>query len=104
LDGLLGALATAVARVRAEEGKLVMVFTDGMEIQVGDMAKALGEEDTFWETTMRAFGWSTLPRVKRCTLPRVGRDALPRVAESADRRRGTLPMLGAVGTSRARGR
>jgi hypothetical protein len=65
LDSFLGASTAVIAGVRIKERQLIMVLTDSMEIQVGDMTKALGEEDTLWETAMWALGWGTLPRVKR---------------------------------------
>jgi hypothetical protein len=71
LDGILGAVTAVVAWVRIKEGKFIMVLTDGVKVQVGDVTETLREENTFRETTAGSCGWSTLPRVKRRTLPRV---------------------------------
>jgi hypothetical protein len=104
LNGFLGTVAAVIAWVRIKEGEFIMVLTDGVKVQVGDMTEALREEDTFWETTAGAFMRGTLPRVKRRTLPRVRRGALPRVTDLAHRGCRTFPMGGAFGASRARGR
>jgi hypothetical protein len=41
LDGFLGASTAVIAQVRIKERQLIMVLTDGMEVQVRDMTEAL---------------------------------------------------------------
>jgi hypothetical protein len=71
LNGFLGTVAAVIAWVRIKEGEFIMVLTDGVKVQVGDVTEALRKENTFRETTAGPCGWSTLPRVRRRTLPRV---------------------------------